>query len=396
MMMKRTLLLLALIICVSAAFAQKGKVISAQSFKDQGKIKEAFEAIETAVDAENPKSEKSIPWPKTWEVRGQIYQAIYQSTDENVKKLAGSPLETAFESYKKALELDEKKRNEAAIKISLTLLTTDFTDQAVKAFNVDDYNLALESFKNILEIQEMPLMIEEGVEATVDTVIIYNAGLAAYNAQKYDDAIKYYSEAAKYGYNGSRTYELISESYKLKGDTVSSIQTLQDGLKVYPDGSNLMVQLINIYLNTNPQDAMQYLELAIQQDPDNSTFHFAQGSLFDRLGELEKALECYTKAIELKDDYFDAYYNLGTIYYNLGVKQVEVANAVPTNKPEKYDEEIAKADVEFKKAVPYMERASEINPDDTFSLEALKTLYYRLKEMDKYDAVMKKLEELNQ
>ena len=177
--MKRILLLLTLMICFSAAFSQRGKVISAQSLKDQSKLKEALEAINAAIDPSNSKAEKTIPWSKTWEVRGQIYQAIYQSNNENVKKLADNPLATSLESFVKAIELDEKKRNTGAIKISLTLLTSDFTDQAVKAFNNNDYELALESFKHILAIEKMPIMIEEGVEATVDTVIIYNAGLGS-------------------------------------------------------------------------------------------------------------------------------------------------------------------------------------------------------------------------
>ncbi len=395
--MKRTLLLLALMIGVTAAFAQKGKVISAQSYKDQQKLEEALEAINIAIDPSNPKSEKSIPWSKTWEVRGQIYQAIYQSNDENVKKLADNPLTTALESFKKAIELDEKKRSVGAIKISLTLLTSDFTDQAVKAFNNNDYELALESFKNILDIEGLPVMLEDGAEATVDTVIIYNAGLAAYNAKKYDEAIHFYKEAASYGYNGARTYELLAQTYIEKPDTVGALKMLQEGFEKYPESSSIMVQLINIYLNANMvDDAMKYLNLAIEQDPENATYHFAKGSLYDKLEETQKAVECYAKAVELKEDYYDAYYNLGTIYYNLGVKQVDVANAVPTNQPDKYDEEIAKADVEFKKAIPYMEKASEINPDDLYALEALKTLYYRLKMMDKYDSVMKRLSELNQ
>lgn len=392
--MKKTILLLALLISVAGAYAQKGKVASAQTLKDTQKLDKALEAINEAIDPNNEKAEKSIPWAKTWEVRGDIYRAIYQSKDENIKKLADNPLQTSLESFKKALELDEKGRNANGVKINLTLLISDFTDQAVNAFNDNNYELALKSFESILDIESMPVMQEAG-QAAVDTVIIFNAGLAAYNAEKYDDAIKYYKEAAKYDYNGARTYELIASSYTSKQDTASALLTLQEGFEKYPENSSILVLMINIYLNANKvDDAMKYLELAIKQDPENGSFHFAQGSLYDKLGETEKAIKAYEKAIELKEDYFDAYYNLGAIYYNQGVKQVEVANAVPTNQPDKYEEEKNKADEEFKKAIPYMEKASEINAEDTFSLESLKTLYYRLKMMDKFDEVNKKLEDL--
>lgn len=403
MMNKTTLLLFALLFSVSAAFAQKGKVTSAQSFKDAQKLDKAVEAIEETIDPSGDKSDKTADWPKTWEVRGEIYQALYQTKDENFKKLSNNPLKVALESYQKALELDDKKRNENAVKIKLTLLVSDFTDQAVKAFNVNNYNLALESFKKILEIQDMPLMKEEDTPQVVDTVIIFNAGLAAYNAEKYDEAIKFYEQAAEHDYNGARTYELIAASYKMKQDTASALDALQKGFEKYPENSSIMVELINIYLSTNKVDeAMKYLELAIEQDPNNASFYFARGSLYDKIGDTEKAIEAYTKAVEIKDDFADAYYNLGAIYYNKGVKQIDVANAVPANEAEKYEEEKNKADLEFKKAIGPMEKAAEYtenekseNAKQTYmsSLETLKGLYYRMRMMDKFDTVNAKLEE---
>jgi hypothetical protein len=74
-------------------FAQKGKVTAALNFKDTGKLDKAVEAINEAIDANNPKAvEGSLNWPRTWEVRGEIYQAIFQSKDAAVKKLSDDPL----------------------------------------------------------------------------------------------------------------------------------------------------------------------------------------------------------------------------------------------------------------------------------------------------------------
>ena len=403
-MMKRTLFLLALLVSVSVTFAQKGKVTSAQSFKDAQKLDKATEAIEETIDPSNEKAEKTIGWPKTWEVRGEIYQAIYQTKDENFKKLSDNPLAISLESYQKALELDDKNRNNNAVKIKLTLLVSDFTDQAVKAFNVNDYNLALESFKQILEIEDMPLMIDDENAQAVDTVIIFNAGLAAYNAEKYDEAIKFYEKAAEYDYNGARTFELISSSYIMQLDTANALGALQKGFEKYPDNSSIMVLMINIYLNSNKVDeAMKYLQLAIEQDPGNASFYFARGSLYDKINEADSAVVAYSKAIELKDDFADAYYNLGAIYYNKGVKQIDIANAVPASDAAKYEAEKDKADIEFKKAIGPMEKAAEFTANETTdsakqtylsAMETLKGLYYRMKMMDKFDEVVAKLDEL--
>ncbi len=392
--MKRTTILFVLLFAVSCAFAQKGKVTSALSYKEAGKLDKAVEAIEETIDASNPKSESSITWPRTWEVRGEIYQAVFQSKDENYKKLSADPLTVAYDSYMKALQLDDKDRFSKSVKIKLTLLIGDLTNQAVAGFNEEAYDKALTSFEQIMTIEQLPVYKADDPNA-VDTVIIFNAGLAAYNAQKYDKAIEYYKEAAKYKYNGAKTYSLIANSYFQKKDTVGALQVLQDGLKEYSDNGSLLVDVINVYLNANKiDDAMKYLDIAISQDPKNASYFFAQGTLYDKLQKPEEAAASYLKAIEYKDDYFDAYYNLGALYYNKGVKQVDVANLVPSNQPEKYEVEKDKADVEFKKAIPYMEKAHEINPTDKFTLESLKTLYYRLKMLDKHAEIIEKMKNI--
>jgi len=136
---------------------------------------------------------------------------------------------------------------------------------------------------------------------------------------------------------------------------------------------------------------MKYLDMAIERDPDNATFLFAQGTLYEKVENIDKAIESYKKAIEADPDFFNAYYNLGAVYYNEGVQQIEVANSIPSSENERYQEELAKADKWFKKALPYMEKCHELKPDDNMSMESLKNLYYRLKMMDKYEEMLDKL-----
>ena len=392
--MKRTTILFVLLFAVTCVFAQKGKVTSAKSYSDAGNLDKAFAAIEEAIDESNPKTVSSINWPGTWEARGEIYQAIFKSKDENYKKLSIDPLTVAYESYMKALALDEKDKFSKSVKIKLTLLIADLTNQAVAAFNEENYEKALKSFEQIMKIEGTPVFKADDPNS-VDTVIIFNAGLAAYNAQNYEKAIEYYRAAAKYKYSGARTYQLISTSYLLKKDTVGALDVLKEGLIEYPSNGTLLVEVINIYLNANKVDeALKYLDIAISQDPKNASYYFAKGTLYDKLLKPDEATETYLKAIEFKEDYFDAYYNLGALYYNKGVKQIDVANAIPSNQAEKYEEEKNKADNEFKKAIPYMEKAHEINPTDKFTMESLKTLYYRLKLLDKHAEIVEKMKNL--
>ncbi len=375
------------------ACSPRTKVTSSQSLKDSGKLEEALQTINEAIDPTAENAEKTLVWPRTWEVRGEIYQAIYQSKDNEVKKLAEDPLSEALSSYKKALELDEGGKFENSVKVKLTLLSNDLTNQAVEAFNKENYEKALRSFEQILEIQDIPI-IEKDNPGVIDTVIIFNAGLAAYNAENYDKAIDYYKQAAETGYNEARTYSLIANAYQLKKDTLGALQALQEGFERYPEDNTVLTTMIQIYLDMNKTaDAMKYLDLAIEREPGNATFYFAQGTLHEKMGEIDEAIKSYENAIEADNKFFNAFYNLGALYYNLGVKQIEVANAVPTNKNEEYEAELKKADEWFRKALPYMERCYELRPEDTMTKESLKNLYYRLRDMEKYN---KMLEELGQ
>ena len=110
-------LLIILLFTISVTFAQKGKVNTALALKDAGKLDRALTTIEETLDANNSKAESSINWPKTWEVRGEIYRAVFQSKDENFKKLSADPLTVAYDSYFKEVELDSKNSFAKSIKI---------------------------------------------------------------------------------------------------------------------------------------------------------------------------------------------------------------------------------------------------------------------------------------
>ncbi|MDD4143052.1 MAG: tetratricopeptide repeat protein [Prolixibacteraceae bacterium] len=391
--MRRLVILLNLAIIILAGCSPRAKVTSSQTLKDSGKIEEALETINEAIDPNNENAEKTLNWPRTWEVRGEIFQAIFQSDDEKIKKLSDEPLTEAFNSYKKALSLDENGKTSNTLKVKLTLLTNDLTNQAVEAFNDADYAKALTSFEQILDIQSLDIIKADNPGA-VDTVILYNAGLAAYNAQDYTKAIDYYKESAKYEYGGAKTYSLIANAYQMNKDTLGALDALQQGFEKYPNDNVILTSMIQLYLDMKKtEDAMKYLDMAIKQDPDNATFHFAQGTLHEKMEQMDEAIAAYTKAINSDKEFFNAYYNLGALYYNEGVKQIEYANSIPTSENQRYQAELAKADEWFRKSLPYMEKCYELDPDDKMTLESLKNLYYRLKDMDNYNKMLELLDQ---
>ena len=89
----------------------------------------------------------------------------------------------------------------------------------------------------------------------------------------------------------------------------------------------MLVELINYYLTAGEsEEALQYLNMAKEGDPGNKSYHFAEGTLYDKMGNEEKAVAAYEEAIEIDPTYFDAYYNLGVMYYNKAVEYFTEAN----------------------------------------------------------------------
>jgi hypothetical protein len=96
---------------------------------------------------------------------------------------------------------------------------------------------------------------------------------------------------------------------------------------------------------------------------------------------------------------------MGVMFFNNGVKLSEQAGKEVDDK--KYEAKKNASDEEFKKAIPYMENAYEVNqktkvtPENTAdiqknrkaTLDVLKLLYYRLKMDDQYNRIKKLQEE---
>jgi len=220
---------------------------------------------------------------------------------------------------------------------------------------------------------------------------MYNAAIAAQRAGNLEGAIEYYKKSAKYGYGEATTYILLKEAQMKTGDTTAAVETIKEGFEKYPDNKDMLGTLINYYLlqSDNAEEALRYLEVARKQEPENAAYFSAEASIYDKLGNKEKAVEYYKKAIELNPELFEAQYNLGVIFYNDAVEASNEANEIKDN--EEYQKAREEVNKMFEKALPYIEKAHELQPEERSIMTTLKTLYYRLKMEDKYQEIDAKL-----
>ncbi|MBN2167549.1 MAG: tetratricopeptide repeat protein [Marinilabiliaceae bacterium] len=391
-------LLIIVALNLSVVYAQKGKVYLAKSnLEEMNDLEGAKKAIEDALG-----HEKSNNWAFTYIVAGKIYRKLAAEGKDP------DGLKKALNYYLKAIELDakgdEKGKGKGKFKndlfIDLGLFKNELTSAGVDGFNKEDYTKAIESFESVLTINKTKVLSETEV---IDTAIIYNTALAAYNGKKYDIASEYFKRSIDLEYGGGDAVLLLNQVYITTNDSVEMGKNLKNGFEKYPDDSRILTLLINYYMTSNKDtEALDYLNKAIEKNPTNASFYVARGVLFDKSKKYDKAEADYLKSLEINENFFDALFNIGVIYFNEGVEKYKKANEISDLK--KFNAAKSDADKSFEKSLPYLEKARTILDADTKAqpnekmavYDSLKNLYYRFNNMKKYEEMKKLIEELEQ
>jgi tetratricopeptide (TPR) repeat protein len=385
--MKKVVLLLAVVCISTGVFAQKGKVTSAMTLIEQGTLDKAKEALDQAMT-----NSKSMNWFNTYFAKGKLCQAVYKSDNPKFKAFYTDPLGEAYAAYEKAMQLDTKGGTKKRIITGMVynVLALDLYSQGGAQFDAKDFAGALKSFETQIEITESDKYV-----GVTDTGMYYNAGLAAMNAGKQPEAIKYFEKCADMKYLGVTPYFQISQSYLEMGDTVKAESLLKSLPDKFPGDKNVTLQLIDLYIKAGKnEDALKNLAIAKADDPGNYSLHFAEGIIYLNANKYDEAITDLTKSVELKSDLYDSQYGLGAAYINKASDMFVKANDIMD--VNKYNTAIEEAMAVFAKALPYMEKADELKPNDVFAMRSLKELYYRLKMTDKYNDIKAKLDALEQ
>jgi len=385
--MKKLFLLTAVIIISFGAIAQKGKVTNALTLIEQGTLDKAKDAIDQAMT-----DPKTSTWFNTYFAKGKLCQAVFKSDNPKFKAFYSDPLSEAYSSYEKAMELDTKGSTKKRIITGMiyNALALDLYSQGGAQFEAKDYAGALKSFETQIKITESDKYV-----GVTDTGMYYNAGLAAMNSKKYDEAVKYFQKCADMKYLGVTPYYQISQSYMEMGDTVKAEGLLKSLPEKFPGDKNINLQLIDLYIKSGKNDeALKYLAVAKADDPGNYSLYFAEGIIYLNSNNYDPAITDLTKSVELKGDLYDSQYGLGAAYINKASDMFVKANDIMD--VNKYNAAIEEAMAVFAKALPYMEKANELKANDVYAMRSLKELYYRLKMTDKYNDIKARLDKLEQ
>lgn len=414
-----------------SVFAQKNKVQGAwrnlsdyestlADSPDASYLAKAKENIDLATNNDETKNQF-----KTYAYRCRIYVYLFsENLKAEDKKLASSiadkneRMQTAygnvstseFDEATKCLvklkEIDSKKFDKIAkgetdseedgkLFTAISQILAYQANLATGKYKLKKFDEAADFFESLAETNKM-------MTGKKDTSNYYNACVCAQKAKNQTKMFDFNNKMIELGIASSYNYQTIYELKASQNDTVAAMEFLNKGRTQFPNDVYLMNKETEIFLQKGQQEkALANLQAVIAKEPNNAFLHCAIGTVYDNLANpkgksgkdttkpaeyenyIAKALEHYQKAVDLKspnqDSYYNALYNLGALYHNYGIHfyNNSMSKATITELSKKQKDIDAKSLEYYKKAIPYLEQALDVKPNDPTTMSALRTLYYK-------------------
>ncbi len=385
--MKKGTLSLIFVLLATLTFSQSTNVAGTYNALKSGYLDKAKKYIDLAIQNEQTKGQA-----KTWFFRGNVYLGIAMSDEKSkYKVLDTNAIQVAYDSYQKALALDptimHDQLNPSSPMQGIIYCGGQFYNKGVEAFQKKDIAGALDKFEMAKKVYT--------IGGQKDSLATFGAALCAMQLKDNKKAKTNLEDLVKMGYKQAEVFHQLAAIYKSEGDTNKAVAAIAKGRKIFPSDLSLIIDDINILLAKGKnKDAQDLLDIAVAKDPNNPILYYNIGVNMDEFGNFEQAEKSYLKAIKIKADYFDAYYNLGALYINTSLAVKKELDAVPISETAKYDQLKAKYDSLLLKALPTLEAAEKLNPKDYSTLFILKQLYALKSDMVKVKEVEEKIKNI--
>ena len=375
--MKKMILFAAAIMMAFGASAQMSLVKDLAKKASSGNpqaLAEVLQSIEPAFT--NPESAGDV---LTWYTAGKaafgLYDELYkmklmqQPVDEN---MMNEVLSGAYEFYLQALPLDSvvevdkktgmpKLNSDGTKKVktkyskeiigALTSHMGDIAGAGNTYLQASDWEHAADAFGNYADLATSDFAIKNGV-AAADSVISqvrFFQAYSQYQMQKFAEAYDNFTKARKLGYTDNNIVDFQT----------SSLANMVQGM-----------------LDKNEYDkANNFIDNALKSDPSNGTLHDIKGFTIELKDGVDAALPFYRKAVEVDPTYANAYFDVGRCLY-LQAQKIIDDNPNATNK-----ELVPKIKPIYDEAIPFLRKASELNPDDNKAKNVLDDILYKFEVM---------------
>lgn len=392
-------------------FAQKDQVKNAEDAIEDKNFTEAKAQLKVA---EANLSELNDKWQERFYLyKGKAYSSG-NPTNEDVQ--------TAAMAYAKAVELGNEDASAA-----LTKMKNDLINSAIEDQGKEDYKSAADKLYTSYQISKQ------------DTVYLYYAANNLVNAQEYGKAVEYLEELSDLGYDGSgKSYTAVNietgekenmgskeqmdlmvktGQYKdpkvepipsKKGEIASlvariyinqeqydkAIESIDAAKAANPNDVDLLLSEANMYYQMGEKEkAISILEEAGNMDKSNPGVYNNIGLMYAEIDNTEKAVESYKTALEIDSEYNEARINMVAAMLGEERALIDEMNNLGMSKKDnaRYDELDAQRKDLYKKVLPYLEKAMEVDPENKEIVKTAMNLYTNLDQQEKADALRDRL-----
>ena len=405
-------------------------IVSLGAFAQQATVKDVEKAIgglnpdvNTLVDAANKiksalTNAETKDDAKTWYVAGKANFAIYDK--QQTAMMMKQPIDTALmggsvvEGYKyfmAALPLDSVKQLEkdgsykleknGSIKVKTkyskeivnTLVTRheDFNRAGGLLYDSKRYKEAAEAW-GIYSSLPYSGLAERSKFVVADTILgmtAYYQGIALWQAGNVNDAVGAFANARKLGYKHKEAYDYALSCAAQAKDNVAIVAIAEEAYKEF-GGKD--IQYLNVLINDKLSkeefdDAETLINDALKVDANNAELLNLKGLIVENKGNEDAALDEFKKAIEIDNTLAQGYFNAGRIVMKKVVAQQKAMETMNRSDYAKAKEEVLIP--LLKEALPYMERAYQLDDTNANAKRILSNIYYQLGDEEALQALDK-------
>ena len=334
-----------------------------------------------------------VGWSQTREIKEGLHEVIVEATN-------------------KACELDPKALTK--VKAILDNLIDFYKNRGAASEETQNYRVAVDSYVKAAELQG-----NTAIYPQVDPQFYFSAGgyaafLGGEDTSFYALGEQYLNKAKELGFvdkNGNLYYFLFHCYYGQKGIDKENIMKakniLLEGIEKFPTNDKILDNMVQLYTMEegvgDPAELVGTIDKFLAESPDNPDLWFGRGQVFYKLKNYDECIVSFLKINELKPNDYETNFYLGYFYVAKGDNENRELNtkAETFTSMEEYQEAKAKVDAVYMNALPYLEKAFELQPDKVDCAQMLKELCFRLRTHDgvldkynKYNAAYKKLKGL--
>ena len=138
-------------------------------------------------------------------------------------------------------------------------------------------------------------------------------GEVTFYSHDYDRSLQCLSKVTERDPNNQTALFMKGFIYKEKGDTASAVTLLRKVCDLYPDYEPAFEELGILYSSHNDPMALDYLNTAIQLQPNNTNALYALAMFYQQNDQMDEAETIYHRILDINEQNADAWHNLGYI-----------------------------------------------------------------------------------